>query len=123
MARIFRQAILGVAAPVGVISAAGYINRPGRTSHAFFAGLGASALAMAAMWGYSWIFGARHPDALPEFWRRQESKMRPRMFVAFCLGLLAGAAVIVLSLRRGDAAVAAAAVAPTFLCFSIVLLM
>lgn len=123
MARIFRQAILGVSVPVGVIAVLGFFNRPGRVSRAFCIGLGATALATAAMWGYSWRFETRHPDESREFWRLQESKMRPRMFVAFALGLLAGASMIAVALDRGDEVIAAAAIAPTLLCFSVVLLM
>src|SRR3954467_721228 len=102
MARIFRQAILGVSVPAGVISVLGFLNRPRRTSRAFCAGLGATALALAVMWGYSWLFESRHPDASREFWRLQEAKMRPRMFVGFSLGLLIGAAIIAVALRSGD---------------------
>jgi hypothetical protein len=123
LARLFRQAILAVAAPIALFAVIGFLNRPGHTSRAFCVGLAVTALSMAAMWGYSWIFEVQHPDQPPEFWRRQESKMRPRIFVAFCLGLLAGTATIVVSLHRGDAAVAAFAIAPTFLCFSLVVLM
>jgi len=123
MSALFRKAITRLAVPVAVIAGAGLATRHGRSARVFFAGLAVSAVALAAMWGYSWFFEVRHSNQTADFWRRQEAKMRPRMFAGFSFGLIAGAGIMVLSLTSGRPYVAAALLAPTFLCFSVVVLM
>src|SRR4051812_21916837 len=123
MSALFRKAITRLAVPVAVIAGAGLATRHGRSARVFFAGLAITGVALAAMWGYSWFFEVRHPNQAADFWRRQEAKMRPRLFAAFSFGLIAGAGIIVLSLTNGQPFISAALLAPTFVCFSGVVLM
>ena len=123
MTAVFRQVIVRLAIPVALIAVAGLVTRHSHAGHVFCVGLLVSALALGGMWGYSWLFEVRHPNQPPEFWRRQEAKMRPRMFAGFSSGFIAGAGTIALSLAGGRPIVAAALLAPTFVCFSVVVLM
>jgi hypothetical protein len=123
MTTVFRQAIVRLAIPVALIAVVALVTPHSHTGHVFCAGLLVSALALAGMWGYSWLFEVRHPTQPPDFWRRQEAKMRPRIFAGFSSGLVAGAGIIALSLAGGRPVVAAALLAPTFVCFSVVVLM
>src|SRR3954452_9142729 len=123
MSALFRQAITGLAVPVTVIAGVGFSTRHGRSARVFFVGLALTGVALAAMWGYSWFFEVRHPNQAADFWRRQETKMRPRLFAGFSFGLIAGAGTMVLSFTNGQPFIAAALLAPTFVCFSGVVLM